>query len=210
MPITQKYGYDVVSCPPEVGKILEAFPCAVRFGQVRRVLILNASAANPFTTLALLQLQATWTALLALDTADAPDNALFTPNITGFEIPAVEATTEISNNGRALDSGFAPSVATWDLSDLSTSDENQLKVTVEKNKYAMKVLFITDKNTIIYRALSPAAPEFIPINLATMGAKNYIGKAPQKNVLTFTIDHEKMFQWYETPVNFDILGLNAV
>lgn len=209
--ITTLYGVDATKCPPQIGKVLEAFPCPYKYGNIRRILFMSQSSDFPFTSLALLQSEATWTALLALDIADYPDNALFSPNITEFAKPAVEPTITTSNNGSVSNGGFPPSVITYGLQHSSPTDENQIKQTVEKNEKSMGVLFITDENQIIYRCTSNllgTVPELIPVNLATFGSKSIEGGV-QTNLGQLHIDHAKEFGWWATNVSWNILAKKA-
>lgn len=210
MPINDVFGDGATACPPKIGKVFEAFPCPYKPGYIRRILILNSTGGFPFTSLALLQSEAIWTALLALDTPDFPDNALLTPNITEFDKPPTAPEITVSNNGSVNLGRFPAAIITWGLQDLSPVIENQIKQTIEENGKSMAVLFITSDNKIMYlsKEIDGTNPLPIPVNLGWFGSKSIVSGVGN-NIGELHIDHEKEFSWWAIGVTWDILNKQA-
>lgn len=117
--------------------------CPTKIGHAVRAVFRLSNGVNPFLTLANLQSEVVWDAVLALNTTDTPDNLFLTTKIFEFSQTAGELTPiESTSTGDVFTGSYADDVVTMSYAFLDSKMGNDLMASLRDNSKNLEVMFV--------------------------------------------------------------------
>lgn len=181
--------------------------CDYKLRDIKRIVLKKKSGANPFTTIVLLQTELTWDTLLALTTADTPDNVLLSTKVYNSTETGGEANILTSDSGDMRVTHYTEDQIMVQFAFLDPTMSNDLMATIRDNPNSLEC-YIVNTDGRIRHGLDETGliPEWIPIKLATFKSRDASGRSnPETNDVMLYFDEEVLTNALQlTTLDFDI------
>jgi hypothetical protein len=150
--------------------------CTTKMGQARRIGLFLDGATNPFATVADLQSEVVWDALLALDTTDTPDNIMLSTKIYDYTETPTVPTPITSPSGAMTDGEKAETVIMCQFAFLNAKMANDFVSTINDNSTRLKCVIINQDGAIRTGYTLTDTPRLLKVKYAAIGERTIGGR----------------------------------